>query len=564
MNFTDVHRKFASRFLEALNTPTSLKTWLLIKHGEWDQLVSQRVDPALYLDAESFYKDYQAAELFRKCAGLPTTFDTKQAAIQGFHTAEMQCFRTNRYLNRFSKHGLLDPEDLPTSEFLRAIGKRISRWLGSTPTHLDGRFGPGATFSTTSRNSTICDKMQFPPTITPAAWIFGSSWTQTLWYRSLDEQRVGPDCIELECVRGNRFTTVPKDARTDRGIAVEPSINGFYQLAIGQFLRKRLARIGIDLEEGQATHARMARDASSKGDFCTIDLSSASDTISKVLVEILLPEQWYQLLNSLRCEFTRVEGEWHYLEKFSSMGNGFTFELETLIFLAICCTAIEFSGGEPVPGYNVFTYGDDIICPTEFASSVTKALQMLGFTINTRKTFTSGPFRESCGGDYFLGTDVVPFRIKELPSRPEEWIVLANQLYDTSIRRYGIMVWKPVHSFILDQLPANIRRCRGPAVLGDLVIHTDDISQWDWKNRGDGLMKLSVYAPVSRLLPFRRWNPSTQFAAALYGLSSDGVPFRNNVSGYRVRRVVYPIGFPHERYPRPEWFRKLFPSLEGA
>jgi hypothetical protein len=89
------------------------------------------------------------------------------------------------------------------------------------------------------------------------------------------------------------------------------------------------------------------------------------------------------------------------------MGNGFCFPLETLIFASLCETAYQESS---LPSdYSV--YGDDIIVRKSVANRVVELLKLCGFTVNRDKTFLSGPFRESCGADWFKGEDVRPINL---------------------------------------------------------------------------------------------------------------------------------------------------------
>jgi len=130
-----------------------------------------------------------------------------------------------------------------------------------------------------------------------------------------------------------------------------------------------------------------------------LDLKNASDSVARRLVELLLPKRWFEVLNDLRSPTTLIGNQVVLLEKFSSMGNGFTFELETLVFLAI---VLALNPAHKA-GKNVFVYGDDIICPTRSSSDVIAALSFFGMTVNKEKSFTYGMFRESCGRDYFNG-----------------------------------------------------------------------------------------------------------------------------------------------------------------
>lgn len=336
---------------------------------------------------------------------------------------------------------------------------------------------------------------------------------------------------------------------------MESSINIALQLAVGSHLKDLLKRRwGYDLRYGKESHMYAAQWASRTGSHATIDLSSASDTVSYRLVELLLPRQWFELLDSLRAPATSVSGKRHYLQKFSSMGNGFTFELETLIFGAICRVVQRELGAEED---DTLVFGDDIIVPTRAARSVLALLRFFGFSPNERKTFLSGAFRESCGGDFFNGVPVRAAFIEELPDEPAKWISLAN-----SLRRVAYADGGPAsrRDFIrrawlrcLDNIPGDIRRLRGPVHLEDIVIH-DEPERWAMvpqhlhpkaKTFGDhtvstaGWDQAFIYAwcPVPKVLPFHHWKSSVVLVCAILGLPSSGVTPRGGVSGYRVRKI---------------------------
>lgn len=88
----------------------------------------------------------------------------------------------------------------------------------------------------------------------------------------------------------------------------------------------------------------------------------------------------------------------------STMGNGFTFPLMTLLF----CCAVRAT--YDVMGYpcdarrdDFAVFGDDIIVRKDCYAFITRMLNKLGFVVNDAKSFSEGPFRESCGHDYFRG-----------------------------------------------------------------------------------------------------------------------------------------------------------------
>jgi len=271
---------------------------------------------------------------------------------------------------------------------------------------------------------------------------------------------------------GSHLKFVPKDVRESRTIAVEPSLNMYYQLGLGEILTRRIRTFfGIDLRNQQFWNREAARVGSlaalrgmytpdkmqirSANDvldsnptlasllwklgsrpepyelwnegLATIDLSSASDSLGMKMLDWALPPDLMALLKVLRCKESALPGGSSIaLNMVSTMGNGFTFPLETLIFASVVVAAIESHGITPVvpcdkngnlrppsgkPGeWGVF--GDDIVCHPEVAVRVFRLLGMLGFVVNSNKTFVQGLFRESCGCDFFKGHDIRPFYVK--------------------------------------------------------------------------------------------------------------------------------------------------------
>jgi hypothetical protein len=51
----------------------------------------------------------------------------------------------------------------------------------------------------------------------------------------------------LELRNSSKVRVVPKNAKTDRTICIEPDLNIFVQLGIGAVIRERLKAYGLDL-----------------------------------------------------------------------------------------------------------------------------------------------------------------------------------------------------------------------------------------------------------------------------------------------------------------------------
>lgn len=516
---------------EDIATPRALAVKLMYDHGEWLQLQQLKCTPIDYPDSESYFKDVVITDFLRKTE-LPSDQDRLEAgAVSTFWACEAQNAKTNARMRPFLPefHHLDGAGDLQIHLFIEAWRLRVRRILGRAPDDLTPLFGQGATMSDSVPLITKPDKMSKRPTVSPDATYFKSLWIDTAWARSLLERGVAHEPIK---VRGNGFFTVPKDAVKRRGCCKEPSLNIAYQLSVGRLMKHRLKAHGVDLFKGQTLHRKLAQKASLDGSLATIDLSNASDTLARVVVELVLPGEWFQLLDDLRSKFTKVNGRWVKLEKFSSMGNGFTFELETLVFYTLALTLCELRGLDTT---HLTVYGDDIIAPIAVADDLLAALKLVGFTPNGRKTFVSGPFRESCGGDFFNGTAVRPHYVEKLPTTPADWISLANGLKRLSADTcYSSIRWlylRRAWHICLRSLPSDIRRCRGPRHLGDVVIH-DETYQTRKDPNGTPFVRAWVSVPV--ILPWDHWAPSVQIASALVGLSPDGVSPRGAVEGYRL------------------------------
>lgn len=522
------------------DTPRSLAAWLLYSSGEFGQLVGMTTDPKHYLDNDAyrFSMDRAVTDFFSKYRDFSIPgLDLPAQTIKAFFEDEAQCARSNARLSKYLLNGPdLTPADTLVFEFLEVMRGVIRRVLGRLPDDLEEcRFGPGATFGDKGALTTVPDKMTSRLTTTRSAWTLSSLWERTAWARAVVQNpQSGPLFTS-----GNRFASVPKSATKNRGIAIEPSLNVFFQLGVGRVIRRRLKSVaGIDLNYGQSRHRAAAQAASRSGLFATLDLSSASDNVSTRLVQLLLPTEWWELLSTLRSPKTFIDGKWVHLHKFSSMGNGFTFELETLIFYAVAYASCVKTGIEP----DVLVYGDDIVVPTSAGELCASLLRFLGFRPNPKKTFLTGVFRESCGGDYFNGVAVRPFYLKEFPDEPHKTFSLINGLGRLAQSVEGPVIRacfaSRARALAIEALPVHLRKLRGPEALGDTVIYDDDPLTWQvtWKH---GIRYVRCYKPIAKVLPLHHWRPWVIFACALYGISSEGISSRGAIAGYAVKRTAY-------------------------
>jgi hypothetical protein len=237
--------------------------------------------------------------------------------------------------------------------------------------------------------------------------LLDGSWMTHL--RSLHESG------RLRLVESNHseVSTQPKDASTDRVIATEPLLNSMAQRGCCEMLKPYLRKWGITLHD-QKANGSLARIASQRGFACdgfsTLDLSSASDTVLTPVVKHLLPEGWYVCLDKARTGSWQIDGVGFDSQMFSSMGNGFTFPLQCLLFASLARACIRLTACDD---HRWRVYGDDLIVPTGATALLIEALRFCGFIINRQKSHVVGPFRESCGQDWLNGHKVRPVYLKE-------------------------------------------------------------------------------------------------------------------------------------------------------
>lgn len=492
----------ALRYWEQLDSPISHECIKRAHAGDWEGILRIKVDPNSYSTSNLFLRD-NAAICFLKKNPFVRASSAKQranAALENWQKGEKACYQTNQRLARYLPGVGIPADGLIQHEFFELVRETLWNWLGDPPSDEEvqnmARHGPGTTFSSLVDDPTIADKFSEKATLTDNAVLYlwdlvGTKWGQEIASRYTDSYL---DCVQV--LRGDRFSTASKDALKDRSIVIGPSINTYFQLGVGTCMKARYKeRLGWDLRHAKEIHMRVAQQASVDGSFATLDLSNASDTVSKHLVRVLLGhpvylkdepmllsdrrrhyhdphrlQKWLSRLESLRTVRTRVYGKWHLLEKFSGMGNGYTFELETIVFAAISSVCLKLKGHAGELGKDLFVFGDDIIVPTDATDLVIKALMFCGFEINKEKSFTSGPFRESCGGDYFLGRPVRGFYLKRGLNAPDDYFNLHNgtkKVFDRC--SYGIRAG--FADWVLSRLPLHLRKIGGHERFGDSVLH---------------------------------------------------------------------------------------------
>ncbi len=332
------------------------------------------------------------------------------------------------------------------------IDRKIYEGEGIIPRH-----GPGATAEKLHGNS----KWQF------------SEWPRRLdkvfpmgdyilpnyrYHRYLDQVQI----LEPGTERPVRVVEVPKTLKTPRHIAIEPVAMQYMQQGLlgcildslyrerGDFFSQALRKMVS--WESRLPNQQLARLGSSEGTLATLDLSEASDRVSNQHVRRMLRRfpHFAEGVEACRSRKADAFGERTIrLAKFASMGSALTFPFESFVFLTLVFVGIEAELNRPITREDIISlsssvrvFGDDLIFPVEYVNSVIATLESFGFKVNASKSFWTGKFRESCGGDYYDGEDVSIVRVRrELPTNraAHEEIIstvsLRNQLYRVGLWR---------------------------------------------------------------------------------------------------------------------------------
>lgn len=273
------------------------------------------------------------------------------------------------------------------------------------------------------------------------------------WYDDLDQVHLRSLTQELPV----RVVFVPKTMKTPRVIAIEPSYVQFAQQSVMDYLVERLETHPLTARSvhftDQSVNKHAAYRASIDLKHATMDLSEASDRVSLALVQTIfarspiLPfllgtRSAHASLDNMKTSF--------FLKKFASMGSATCFPVEAMVFYALIQRALHEYYKTPVSSRSILrfsreihVYGDDLIVPSETRGIVTRTLEAYGLKVNVAKSFSNGPFRESCGGDYYKGYDVTPvylrYMLPALGDRPDATVV--ESLVETSNLLYKRGLW---------------------------------------------------------------------------------------------------------------------------
>jgi len=216
----------------------------------------------------------------------------------------------------------------------------LKRILGKTlpPLSLDGffpKFGPGSVSEKRVRGRIRkVDAFRYDPIIN--RFIYGG----LLGHYGLGESlgltpdRTVPNLANWSNVRKkasrlSRLRFVPKDLKTSRSICMESNVLQFFQQGVLDAMLTSISSTvlhSIVRLSDQSYNVSLAEFGSYSAEIDTIDLSSASDSVSMTLVKKVFPPTWQIAMRTTRSDYCILpNGRRHKLVKFAPMGSALCF-----------------------------------------------------------------------------------------------------------------------------------------------------------------------------------------------------------------------------------------------
>lgn len=388
---------------------------------------------------DSIFAVRQLALVFGKMQPPGDSHPGEAAAMQAFVDCEHEVRRSDKSI------------DVDRLERFRRMSNLLFRDVlqdlenGLYHKEIVPKHGPGKTADRLSGNAKY-DQKVWPRRLHEAFPFEDNAMpTHGMWYL---RDRV--HFVEPGAETPSRVVSVPKTYKTPRIIALEPTCMQFMQQGI-------LHRLVPVMEEDsflspfvgftrQEPNQLLAREGSLHGGLATLDLSEASDRVSYQHVLAMFDRfpLVREAVDATRSRKADVPGHGVIrLAKFASMGSALCFPMEEMVFLTIIFSSIEQSLSTSFTRRDVSrfagkvrVYGDDIVVPAEHVDCVIDGLESFGLKVNVNKSFWNGKFRESCGKEYYDGTDVTLVRVRQaLPSSRKDAsaviaaVELRNQFY---------------------------------------------------------------------------------------------------------------------------------------
>jgi len=330
----------------------------------------------------------------------------------------------------------------------------------------------------------------------------------SLWYAAgFEEGERGAEGLtyhELRDEPGVRVKFVPKTLSGPRVIAVEPSAMQYMQQGLMRYVVPHLESHRLTCRSlhftDQTINQSLAYRSSIDRKLATLDLKDASDRVHLLLVQRIFKSsgilQYLEDSRSLHADLP--DGSNVILTKFASMGSAMCFPVEAMVFYTLVQSAMHKQNGRrpsssSIRQYSakIDIYGDDIIVPVEYVDAVVGELEAYGLKVNVHKSFRFSHFRESCGGDFFMGRDVKPIYAREYPHDDRlkwtaktvmSWVSTADQFYMAGQWKMAQCIRRMLERVLRRRIPRSRVKTHGVG-FASLIFDTDchwrsDIQGW--------------------------------------------------------------------------------------
>jgi hypothetical protein len=339
---------------------------------------------------------------------------------------------------------------LPILENARIFLARILRGLSIEDKNCIPRPGPGATNSPTQPSMRYRPHRRFLQV--EEVFPLWESWSFGPWdFVNTDMTEHVRRLLDEPYVRfpTSRFKFVPKTWEKARGICIEENEVQYLQQALRRLIVKRIEKTSLSNHialNDQSVNAELALKASIDKYYCTIDMSEASDRISRALVFYLFQdnEELCDALDALSTRYIKPPEEADTTElleakKFAPMGSALCFPVMSLVHYALIRAIILLSNitDREIYAEQIYVYGDDIIIPTACYTAITSWLPLFGMKLNTDKSFHRSHFRESCGIHAYHGMNITPVFVKQIPNQRKPGRISSCLAVESDLHKNG-------------------------------------------------------------------------------------------------------------------------------
>jgi len=322
--------------------------------------------------------------------------------------------------------------DLTSDSEIRVIGKLAQRTIKDVIMNLNieddtrkfvPRPGPGAT------NTNVKKHMRFRPHVLYTQlneqfpyedWFYSHPWAL------VTETYKHPFRLPVEEMPTSRFKFVPKTFSKPRGICIEQLETQFLQQAVKKGLYECIESHPLTKGKvnfaSQKINGELALQSSKTRELATIDMSEASDRVSRKLVSRLFRDNvdFKEKLMALSTRIIELPDEINFITefpsaKFAPMGSALCFPIMAIVHFALVRAICQFTG-HPEHLDSIYVYGDDILCHRDIVEAVYKYLPKFGMKLNQQKSYYKSFFRESCGIHAYYGKDITPVYFKNTPN----------------------------------------------------------------------------------------------------------------------------------------------------